>query len=316
MPQDRNKVVWSEGMTLDPHHFQQLDRHYYGLIRGRIRSVAQHDWGLMQLDINEERLENGEVALTACTGVLPDGLLFDIPATDAPPAPRNLKDYMKATQQYVGVYLAVPAERVNGTNYSPAAASDRRATRFGTDTIRIPDENTGINERDIEVAQPHLQIRFEGEQLENHTTLKLAEVERVGSSFRLRETFVPPSLHIAAASFLMTSTRSLIEVLVSKQHELLGRQRSMLLQRELSPNDLAVFGLLGAVHTALPMLNHYYKRPGAHPEDLFLSLSVLAGQLATYSPDAPWTADHLPTYDHAKTDRLRKRSSGCAPGRL
>ena len=40
-----NKVIWSEGMFLQPQHFQQLDRYHEKLIENRTRPLAGFFWG-------------------------------------------------------------------------------------------------------------------------------------------------------------------------------------------------------------------------------------------------------------------------------
>ena len=72
MPQDHSQVVWAEGMALDPHHLQQWDRHHRSALHARLRALSPHGWGLTALDVDEERLANGEFALLRCAGILPD----------------------------------------------------------------------------------------------------------------------------------------------------------------------------------------------------------------------------------------------------
>ena len=56
------RVTWSEGMALDPHHFQQWDRYHLALLHARIRSVAPHAWGLTELQVDEEAIANARAA--------------------------------------------------------------------------------------------------------------------------------------------------------------------------------------------------------------------------------------------------------------
>ena len=54
------KVVWSEGMFLTPHHFQQWDRHIEDLLVRSRRIGEPRGWGLTELKVNEDSLANGE----------------------------------------------------------------------------------------------------------------------------------------------------------------------------------------------------------------------------------------------------------------
>ncbi len=49
MTSSRNKVVWYEGMTLDPQHFQQWDCYHEDRIDARIRGLSRLGWGFTDL---------------------------------------------------------------------------------------------------------------------------------------------------------------------------------------------------------------------------------------------------------------------------
>ena len=79
------KIVWNEGMLLTPHHFQQWDNYYEELVNSRVRSVLPFEYGILDLQINREAIANGNFQLTNCHAVLPDGLLINVPDTEAVP---------------------------------------------------------------------------------------------------------------------------------------------------------------------------------------------------------------------------------------
>ena len=305
MAQRGEKVVWFEGMALDPHHMQQWDRAQRSALEARMRAVRPHGWGLTGLKIDRERLANGELALTEASGILPDGLCFEMPARDALPAPRNVQNHFDAAQEHLAVFLALPAERPNGANYALQSAgsngrgNERTGTRFSATTIGVPDANTGADERSIEVAQPNFQIRLGSEPMDAFTTLQVAELRRAGGGFALREDFVPVCLHLGASRWLRSATRRLLELLVSKSEAFRERKEHVLSQRELSPADVAALSLLAAVNTHVPLLSDFMENTERHPETLFRSLLGLAGQLSAYVKDAP-PPRRLPAYRHER----------------
>lgn len=301
MINDRQRVVWYEGMTLDPHHFQQMERYQQTQLNGRMRALTPFDWGVVRLTIDRERLANGELAVTRCSAVLPDGFVVEVPDADDPPPPRNLQDAFPATQERLGVYLALPAVRTDGSNILLQGAERRRETRYQARTIALNDDTTGVDERSVEVAQANLQIRFEGEPIEAYTTLKIASVMRdVSGAYVLDDRFIPPCLSVGGSDRLQTLQRRLIELLVAKTASLTERQRTTLAQRELSPGDIAALGLLSTINGALPRLQHHYQQTGTHPEALYLTIASFAGQLAAYLPDAPLQPRNVPAYDHSQ----------------
>ena len=49
MPQ---KPVWSEGVLVSQHHFQQQDRYHEELLRDRVSALAHYDWGITTIEID------------------------------------------------------------------------------------------------------------------------------------------------------------------------------------------------------------------------------------------------------------------------
>ena len=79
------KIVWNEGMLLTPHHFQQFDNYHEEMLNSRVRSIMQHEYGVIELRFSAEAIANGNFQVTTCRGVLPDGLFVNVPDAEAAP---------------------------------------------------------------------------------------------------------------------------------------------------------------------------------------------------------------------------------------
>ena len=73
----RNRVIWSEGMFLRPHHFQQHDRYLENLLESRCAPMKAYSWGITDFKIDNDLLSQGKIALSVCQGILPDGTPFE-----------------------------------------------------------------------------------------------------------------------------------------------------------------------------------------------------------------------------------------------
>ena len=73
MSRARN-VVWSEGLFLTPHVFQQADRYRDNLLQFRLNALSPFFWGLADLEIERDSLKNGSFGIVRCNGVMPDRL--------------------------------------------------------------------------------------------------------------------------------------------------------------------------------------------------------------------------------------------------
>ncbi len=276
-----------------------------------MHALAPYDWGLSQIEIDREALENGEFVLVRASGLMPDGLFFSIPDSDPRPAARNIQTYFPATEERLPVFLCLPSEKASGSNVLLQGARNGREMRYTAETIQVVDENTGADERSIEVARTNFQIRLGGEQLTTYTALQVAEVRRSGSgTFVSSETFVPSCLRVGASDRLMTITRRLLELLVAKSTSLADRQRGVLAQRELSPADVTALNLFATANTYFPLLNHHFAAAASHPEALYQTLLALAGQLSASVPVAPVPPRDFPEYKHDDLTACFERLDG------
>src|ERR1700712_1855464 len=91
VPQN-SRVVWSEGMFLQPQHFQQQERYWQSWVESRYAGATPYQWGFLKLTLDESQLALGKVALASCEGVMPDGTPFVLPGNDALPMPLDIPD--------------------------------------------------------------------------------------------------------------------------------------------------------------------------------------------------------------------------------
>src|SRR5829696_6840949 len=93
-----SRVVWSEGMHLAQHHFQAQSRYVEDSIHFALSQLFYMAYGLAGAELDAEALRNGTVALVHARGVMPDGLAFNIPQSDPPPAPLEIRELFSPTQ--------------------------------------------------------------------------------------------------------------------------------------------------------------------------------------------------------------------------
>lgn len=292
------KVMWSEGMFLTPHHFQQWDRYYDHLLQVRLRSIQSFDWGVWDLKINEDGVANGQLSLTKCAAVLPDGLAVDVPDLDPQPETRPIEPYFDPKRDRLGVYLGAPVVRPGIPSCTADGAAGGRPIRFKRKFVSVADENTGTGEREVAAARKDLKLLFEGEPLDDYVALKIAELERSATgNFSLRQTFVPPCLYVGASPYLMTILRQTVETLSTKSTDLSKQRRQRvegLIQFTMS--EASNFWLLHILNHYIPVLLHFYDQANLHPQDMYLELVQMAGELYTF--EAEGHPKDLPKYNH------------------
>lgn len=289
-------IIWAKGTFLTPQHLQTQDRFIESTFQFRLEALNFRPWGFCELRIRLEALAEGNFAIGTAVGIFPDGLAFDIPNSDAAPPPRPLAAFFEAQQESVDVYLAIPSERDHGLNVS--VNKHGADTRFLAEVEDIRDENTGMNEKPVQIARKNFRILLEGESREGSSTLRIARIKRsAAGSFEIDSTFVPPLLSIAANDYLVSLIRRLVEILAAKSSILAGmrRQKSSNLA-DFTSGDIANFWLLYTVNIHFPVLRHIYETRKGHPDMAFRTLLSLAGALTTFSMKI--SPRDLPTYQH------------------
>lgn len=295
------KIVWSEGMFLSPHHFQQWDNYHDNNFYFHLKTFIPYYWGISNLDINIDTLSNGSFLLESCSCVFPDGLIVSIPGIDQSPVARNIEDVFNPNQEKLNVYLAIPVKRKNWKNCDlEIEKSDARNIRFKREFRNIIDENTGENERQVGFAVKNLKIVFGDEQdsLNDHISIKIAELmQRRSRGFLVNEKYIPPCISIASSPFLMSMLHKLIELL-TRQCTVLSKEFRVLSsgRRVFSSAEITNVLLLQLVNSFIPVLSHYYNSEAVHPKQLFSVLAQLAGQLMTFTADSH--PENLPKYQH------------------
>jgi type VI secretion system protein ImpJ len=298
---NRQSPAWYEGMTLDPHHFQQWDRYHRFELDMRIRSIMPLAWGFAALDIDREALANGQISLRSCRGITQDGLFFDCPGNHALPQTQGLKDHFAPTTDRLRVCLALPAEQARGRNFQLVGSPENRLTRYTVENVTLTDDNTGTTEREIGVCSPNLRIVFGNDSLDDYAVLQVAEVVRTqDGAYSLSNRFIPPCLAIGASENLMKVLRQVLEHLIAKSDALSERRRQQsAAQGELTAAEVTAMGLLHVINTFIPPLRNQYTSATCHPVEVYSDLASMAGQLLTYSAEMEMRPADLPTYDHA-----------------
>lgn len=291
-------VLWTKGVLLTPQHLQLQDSFLEDLLDFQRTTLHPFPWGFSRLAVDREALAAGLLALTEASGILPDGLAFDAPASDPLPPPRSLEGLFGPDQDALRVWLALPERRAGGWNVGPVGGDG--AQRYSAELALRRDENSGLHERPVQVARKNLRLVVEGEPLEGYASLQALRLRRTAvGGVELDAGHLPPLLDFGASQGLSTLARRLVELLSARSSALSGarRQRNRGLA-EFGVSDVASFWLLYTVNTHLPVLRHLVETRRGHPAELFEAMLGLAGALTTFS-----TTLHprdLPAYDHAE----------------
>ena len=291
-----SRVVWSEGMYLGPHHFQTQSRYFEDSIAFLASSLWHEPWGLLHAELDQKAIRNGSAVLLHASGIFPDGLPFELPNSDSPPPPRNLLEVFPTTDSVLPLYLAVPGRRDNGLDCN--LENPANGTRFSPIHRTLRDETNGIDEREVDLGKKNIHLATEAELTPDMFSIPIAQVLRDGRGHLIYdEDFIPTCLRLSASEPLMLLVKRLLETIGEKSNTISrSARRQGRFEAGSSALDVANYWFLHALHSAISPLQHLSTTRHAHPEDVFVELSRLAGTLCTFAVDSD--PRQLPSYEH------------------
>ena len=286
-----NKVVWTEGMLLQPQHLQQHDRFLQTQLEARVCNLRAYGWGFSRLEIDPQQLAMGKVSLLTYSAVMPDGTPVGLPFGDEMPLPLDIP----ADARDLKVVLALPSLRLGVPEVDDNPGVENCA-RYRCGEYEAWDSNGLDSSALMSVGKLRLRLAFEKDVADTCTTLGIAHVveKRADSSVLLDRDYCPPCLDIRAATRLVGYVDELLG-LVPQRIEVLAARLNQ--PEGSNAAQVADFLLLQVLNRCLPLVRHLSTMTGLHPEQLYRDLASLAGELATFTRNDRRTATY-PVYRH------------------
>jgi len=289
----RSKVIWSQGMFLQPHHFQQEARYVERLLDERMRCITPFAWGFSELVLDEASLALGRLGISRATGVWPDGTPFSIPHLDAPPAPLDIP----ADARNELVFLALPLQRhgLAEMDFGTAAGSEELA-RFKAAEEPVRDNTSTTDEPEaIQTGRLNLRLVRARDATDAYALLGVARVAERRSDHLvvLDRSYIAPQV-VADATGQLSASVALLHGLVRQRAQTLAARMG---QASHGVSEMSDFLMLQALNRNEPVLRQITLAPHVHPRALFDHCLQLAGELATFATATRRPPD-FPEYQH------------------
>ncbi|WP_434779545.1 type VI secretion system baseplate subunit TssK [Neisseria sp. Ec49-e6-T10] len=290
-----SKVVWSEGTFLCPQHFQQFERYIDGLVSQGLQAQEGFYWGFSDLALNEADLLSSKIRISKAEGVFPDGTMFFLDDKSIHSVACTIPKLTKNSL----VVLALPLHTSfqNQVLFSEQTESSQDTFRYQSYENELYDvTNVSSGTRPVLLSDIRPVLMLEQDLTEAYTALPVAYIHecKADGQIILNNAYIPPTLNCQK----QINLKSYIDEIKG-----LLEQRAFALASHLSnPN----YGGIAEVRDFLMLetINRYtaymlHQSEGArqtHPEGLFVNLSKLCADLATYMPDK--RPINLPVYQH------------------
>jgi type VI secretion system protein ImpJ len=283
-------------MFLRPQHFQQQVRYIENYVEQRCAPLHSYSWGFSQLQLDQQLLGMGKVALAAARGIFPDGTPFNIPDDDEPPLPVELDENTRD----VRVYLAMPLRRP-GTPEIDTRADPESLARYRSEEIEAPDNSTaGGNTSGIEVGRMRTRLLLESDQRDGYACLGIVHVveQKIDKSVLVNEEYIAPGIDFHALPVVAGFMKELYGLLSHRAEALAGR---VSVSGRGGAADIADFLLLQVVNRYLPLIGHLNELPDVHPESIYRLGVTMAGEMATFTT----SGKRAPVFEPYRHDDLQ-----------
>jgi type VI secretion system protein ImpJ len=290
-----SRVVWSEGMLLGPHHFQSQSRYFEDTLWFLNANARAYPWGFLNCSLDQEALRNGQAILSFASGILPDGLIFDLPDCDPIPAPALLSSLFTPTDTEITLHLAIPKRLDQGLDCDMTGGT---VARYGAAYLTLRDDTLGQDMHDVSLARKNLALVSQAQLTPDMVSVGVARVLRDGKGgFVCDPDFIHPCLRIGASERLTMLLHRLLEAIDEKVTTVRRDRRSSgRMELGTSALDVANYWFLHCLCSASPALRHHLSSRLSHPEEVYRDLARLAGALSTFSLES--SPGEVPRYVH------------------
>lgn len=272
-----SRVVWSEGMFLNPQHFQQQDRYIERYIDSKCAAYGAYGWGVHEFEVDQQLLKLGKISLLRARGVLPDGTPFNFPSVDdAPPVLE-----VAAGAHNTVVYLGVPVRRPGAVDVLPKDNVQGLARYYSAETEVRDVTVEGGDTQSLDVAKLRLRLLLDTDDLSGYACIGLIRIAeaREDKDILLDENYLATSLDCKAVPRLSGFIAELVGLLRHRGESIAGRLADT---RRGGTAEIADYMLLQLVNRLEPYVNHLTTVKGLHPLELYSESLQMAGELSTF----------------------------------
>ena len=292
-----NRIVWSEGLFLQPQHFQQQDRYFERYVETRCQSLVPYSWGLTEVEFERDFLKIGRIGFRRLVGVFPDGTPFRMPDDDPLPPPLDIPADLRDQR----LHLAVPLRRAGEIESARTPGTDdlvrQQIREFQVANVAA----AGGDQATLEVGALRTRVLAERDLTEAYASIPLAHVVecRADQQVVLDETFIPTVLHTRSSTRLATLVTELLGLFHQRGEALGGRVAAT---SRGAASELADFLMLQTINRYEPLLAHFADTGVIHPEALYQFCVAAAGELTTFTT----TGKRTPRFPGYRHDHLRE----------
>jgi type VI secretion system protein ImpJ len=322
-----DQIHWHEGLFLQPHHLQAMQRHLLERSADDRRLERSYPYGLIESRLSPDALENHVIRFDRLHAVMPSGLDLRFPENATVPT-LDIKRVFESSNDAFTIYLGVPLWYASRANTIERGEGDWRIKRLYQVVEQSgADENTGENVQPLQVRRINARLLLGDD---DQSDLEIIPLLRVGRATgvevglpRQDTAFIPPCLLLRGSTVLRDLTRDLANQVEASRKELaiqLGRGGfTVENMRGVQFEQMLRLRTLNRFSARLPSLA---AAPAVTPFEIYLELRELLGELAALHPErdqfdiSPYDHDNPAVAFQELDARIRPYLKGAVKGRF
>ena len=283
-------VHWHEGLFLQPHHLQLMQRNIYQQFAAERRLSWAYPYGLVEARLSTESLGNLLVEFDRLHAVMPSGIEVNVGQGmgNALLPVLSIKDRYKSSTDPITISLAVPRWDSKRANTIDLGSEDWRPKRmYRVEVADRADENTGDNAQQVQFRKINARLLMDGDDQSDLEVLPLLRIVPSSDSSRPRldETFVPPCMLVAGWPTLREIVRDIANHIDSARRDLVRLlKRDNFVADTMRPRQISQVMRLRTLNRFSARLPHLATAPAVTPFEAYLELRELLGELAALNP--------------------------------
>jgi type VI secretion system protein ImpJ len=297
------QIHWSEGLFLQPHHLQSMQKHVFDQFTRERRLGWNYPYGVIEAKISDDELENMRVSFDRLRVVMPSGIEVNVPDNADLPS-LDIKEAFASSSGPLTISLGVPVWYASrGNVVAKQSDGDWRSKRtYRVAEIERPDENTGENPQPILVRRVNARLLLDSDDRSDIEVLPLLKIVHAAgedvSLPRRDPAYIAPCMVITGSPVLQELVRDLTSQIMASRNELV---------LQINRGGFSIDNMRGVQFEQvlrLRTLNRYGAKlssliqvtASVTPFEVYLDLKQLLAELAALRPDRDQF--DVPEYDH------------------
>lgn len=295
-------VHWHEGLFLQPHHLQHLQRRLHEQMQAIPPLLTPFPYGLIEARFSGDELAAQRVRFDVLRAVMPSGLVVCFPG-NAELASISIAHPLSTAGERLTIYLAVPLWREAAGNTVEDAGADawRQKRLWQVGETEVADENTGMNPQPLRVRRVSARLLCEGDDSSDMEVIPVLRITRdvaedVGAP-RADPAFIPPSLLVSASPQLQQMLRDVASLVNASRTALVEQNVLAELRKDtVRGPQLEQFLRLQCLSRFAARLNHCTQDAALTPFRFYCELRELLADLSPLRPELG--VFEVASYDH------------------